>query len=190
MGRDGDGGDLVIGGMEDEGIDTFHVEVRVVQTEIHQAASLSSTNNFLKEVYVEADTGAAASLEIGNGNTGGALPNGAGAGNNNQTTAMNNALVDVRVFDAASFDNGVTVHASVTDASVAKYMDRGDTAADPSADNANFAYSTGAGNDTVNVSVSQANLAASGTVNRSFSMSVASGDGNDSVTMQLEMLPV
>ena len=99
---------------------------------------------------------------------------------------MNNALVDVRVFDAASFDNGVTVHASVTDASVAKYMDRGDTAADPSADNANFAYSTGAGNDTVNVSVSQANLAASGTVNREdFSMSVASGDGNDSVTMQI-----
>jgi len=186
VGRDGDGGDLVIGGMEDSGIDTFHVEVQGRADQPSSLASLSSTNNFLKEVYVEADTGAAASLEIGNGNTAGAVPNGATVQDGEVSSVMNNALVDVRVFDAATFDNGVTVHASVTDASVAKYMDRGDTAADPSADQASFAYSSGAGNDTFNVNVSQANLAASGTVNREdFAMSVASGDGNDSVTMQI-----
>ncbi|MDC1338970.1 hypothetical protein N8207_00640 [Planktomarina temperata] len=166
VGRDGDGGSLIIGGMEDDGIQVFNVTVEGRANQPNSLEFLSSTNNKLEEVYVEADTGALASLEIGNGTLSG--------------------LTDVRVFDAASFDNGVGITAEVTDESVAKYMVRTDTAADPSADNADFAYSSGAGNDAMDIVISKANLEASGTANREdFSMSVATGDGNDEVVLQI-----
>jgi hypothetical protein len=92
----------------------------------------------------------------------------------------------VKTFNAAEFDNGLTLHASVTDASVGKYMVRTDAQANPSADNAAFAYTSGDGNDTFNINISKANLAASGTANREdFSMSVSTGAGNDRIEMQI-----
>ncbi|MDA9155137.1 hypothetical protein N9O01_03215, partial [Planktomarina temperata] len=113
-----------------------------------------------------AAAGSEASLEIGNTSAAG--------------------LTDVRIIDASTFDNGATLSADVTDASVAKYMDRTDTAGDASADNADFAYTTGAGADTLDINISEANLAASGTANREdFSMAVSTGAGNDSITMQI-----
>jgi hypothetical protein len=92
----------------------------------------------------------------------------------------------VKTFNAAEFDNGLTLHASVTDASVGKYMVRTDAQANPSADNAAFAYTSGDGADTININISKANLAASGTANREdFSMSVSTGAGNDRIIMQI-----
>ena len=120
VGRDGDGGDLIIGGMEDAGIQVFNVEVQGRADQPTSLASLASTNNTLEEVNIVAAAGSEASLEIGNGNT-------VGAG-----------LTDVRIIDASTFDNGATLDADVTDASVAKYMVRTDTAGDASADNADF----------------------------------------------------
>ena len=110
VGRDGDGGDLIIGGMENSGIQVFNVEVQGRADQPTSLASLASTNNTLEEVNIVAAAGSEASLEIGNGNT-------VGAG-----------LTDVRIIDASTFDNGATLDADVTDASVAKYMVRTDTA--------------------------------------------------------------
>jgi hypothetical protein len=168
VGRDGDGGDLIIGGMEDSGIQVFNVEVQGRADQPTSVAMLASTNNTLEEVNVVAAAGSEASLEIGNDNN------------------ASSGLTDVRIFDASTFDNGVTLDAIVTDESVAKYMDRTDTAGDASADNADFAYTTGAGADSLDINISEANLAASGTANREdFSMAVSTGAGNDSVTMQI-----
>ena len=159
---------LIIGGMEDAGIQVFNVEVQGRADQPTSLASLASTNNTLEEVNIVAAAGSEASLEIGNGNT-------VGAG-----------LTDVRIIDASTFDNGATLDADVTDASVAKYMVRTDTAGDASADNADFAYTTGAGQTTLDINISEANLAASGTANREdFSMAVSTGAGNDSITMQI-----
>ena len=191
VGRDGDGGDLIIGGMEDSGIQVFNVEVQGRADQPTSLASLASTNNTLEEVNVVAAAGAEASLEIGNGNTNDGTVAGAGSVSTAWTyagtaSAANNGLVDVRVLDASTFDNGITVNGVVTDASVAKYMDRTDTNGNPSADNADFAYTTGAGADAVNLVISQANLEASGTANREdFSMAVSTGAGNDTVEMQI-----
>jgi hypothetical protein len=191
VGRNGDGGDLIIGGMEDAGIQVFNVEVQGRADQPSSLASLASTNNTLETINIVSEAGSLASLEIGNGNTEGTEDFAFAASDtesfgNTASSVMNNAVVDVRDIDASAFDNGLTIHASVTDASVAKYMDLGDTQADPSADNANFVYQSGAGNDTWNVNISESNLAFSGTANREdFSMSIASGAGDDSITMQI-----
>ena len=173
VGRDGDGGDLVIGGMEDSGIDVFHVEVQGRADQPSSLASLSSTNNELEEVMVEAATGALASLEIGNSNT---------VGN------VHEALLDVRVFDAASFDNGVTVHASIDATSIAKYQNLVDTANADENDDVAFTYSSGAGNDTMSVVIDGAVAASNSNIvsgRHDFSFSFDSGAGNDAVTVAI-----
>lgn len=196
VGRGGDGGDLIVGGMsvdaDGKGIEKFNVVVEGSAAQPSDLASLASTTHTtskLKTVVVTAAAGAKAKLTIGNGQTADPTTiNGATvAATADVTTAKNAALLDVRTFDASKFDNGVELHAAVTDASVAKYMNRKDAAPDAySADNAAFAYTFGSGNDTVNVNISEANLAASGTtVREDFSMSINTGAGNDSVSTQI-----
>jgi hypothetical protein len=198
VGRGSDGGDLTIGGMSTDGTNTFasgsgstgvqvfNVTVEGDTSQPTNLASLQSTNNSLQTVKVVAATGAQASLTIGNTNTVGAVPNGAGASTIDLTTVLNNALKDVRVFDAASFNNGVTVHGHVSDESVAKYMNRLDVNRDPAVDNAEFTYNFGTGSDRLNLNISKANLAASGTTNREdFSFVANMGAGNDTVEIQI-----
>jgi len=196
VGRGGDGGDLIVGGMsvdaDGKGIEKFNVVVEGSAAQPSDLASLASTTHTtskLKTVVVTAAAGAKAKLTIGNGQTvSGTEINGATvAVLPDVTSAKNAALLDVRTFDPSKFDNGVELHAAVTDASVAKYMNRKDAAPDAySADNAAFAYTFGSGNDTVNVNISEANLAASGTtVREDFSISIVTGAGNDSVSTQI-----
>lgn len=187
VGRGSDGGDLTIGGMATdlqnewdfsssatlkEGIEKFNITVSGDASQFSSLASLQSTNNTLQTVNVSSAAGSKADLIIGNHNTEGAITN---------------ALKDVREFNSSTFANNVTVNASVTDESVAKYMNLKDGApAAPDADNANFAYTFGAGNDTLNMNISKANLAVTGsTVREDFSLTVNTAAGNDNVTVQI-----
>lgn len=56
---------------------------------------------------------------------------------------------------------------------------------EPQADNADFEYTFGAGNDKLNINISKTNLA-DGTTNREdFSMEIATGAGDDVVEAQI-----
>lgn len=196
VGRGSDGGELVIGGMAtdgenkwdysktalEEGIEKFNVTVSGDASQFSSLAGLHSTNNTLQTVVVTSAKGSAADLIIGNSNTrerdaDGKYING---------TDITDALKDVRDFNSTAFANDLTLNASVTDEAVAKYMNLKDTAA-PAADNANFAYNFGAGNDTLNLVIDNANLAAKGTTTREdFSMAINTGAGDDKVTVAIE----
>lgn len=222
VGRGGEGGELVIGGMAtdlnnnwdytdnalEEGVQVFNVLMDGDRTQFSSLAGLYSTNNTLDTVNVTWAADSRADLIIGNQNTidnrsvtADVAPNSAassvGDRFNSVTTVYNNALKDVRVFNAANngvtaavgsaaaVSTDVTLWAHLSDEVVAKYMDRTDIAA-PAADNANFVYTFGAGNDTLNLNISEANLAASGTSGREdFTMAVNSGAGNDTVVVQI-----
>jgi len=222
VGRGGEGGELIIGGMAtdlnnnwdytdnalEEGVQVFNVRMDGDRTQFSSLSGLYSTNNTLETVNVTWAADSRADLIIGNQNTAdnrsvdtSDAPNDADSNNsdgfNSVTTVYNHALKDVRVFNAANngvtaavgntpaVSTDVTLWAHLSDEVVAKYMDRTDIAA-PAADNANFAYTFGAGNDTLNLNISQANLAASGTSGREdFSLNINTGAGNDTVVVQI-----
>ena len=173
-----------------QGVHQFNVVVEGDVTQPSDLASLQSTNNALRTVNVVAASGSQAGLIIGNRETDarGATVNGsAEAMPRDLTTFRNAGLKDVRDFNAASFNNGVELHSWVSDESVGKYMNRVDRAPGlPADDNANFVYAFGTGNDTLNINISKANLAASGTTNREdFSFVARTGAGNDTVLAQI-----
>lgn len=187
VGLAGDGGELVIGSMNKTsenkwdavktsvsstkaGIEQFNVTVSGDATKNSSLAALHSTNNMLKIVNVESAAGSTAKLTIGNSNTAGGVVN---------------ALKDVKTFDASKFDNGLTLGASITGESVAKYMSLTDTDA-PAADNVNFVYSFGKGNDALTMNISKANLSAPGTTTREdFKLDINTGAGDDKVNVQI-----
>jgi hypothetical protein len=189
VGRGSDGGGLIIGGMATdgfnewdfssnptlaEGVEKFNVKVSGDETQFSSLAYLHSTNNTLQTVVVTSATGSKADLIIGNHNT---APSGMGM--------INYAMKDVRDFDSTAFANKVTLHASLTPEVVAKYMSLTDTAA-PAADNVTFKYNLGSGNDTLNLVVDTANLAAAGTTTREdFVLAIDGGAGNDKITVDL-----
>lgn len=187
VGRGAEGGSLTVGAMNGnsnnewdksataikEGVEKFNVKVFGDSTQFSDLSYLQSTNNTLKEVQVTWDAASTANLTIGNHNT---------------ISDIHNALKDVRTFNAANAATAnVTVNASVTNESVAKYMDRVDNPADAAADNANFAYTFGAGNDKLDLTLSKDNLEASGTTNREdFKMAINMGAGNNTVVTSID----
>ncbi|MBS7777093.1 hypothetical protein [Acidovorax sp. CCYZU-2555] len=198
VGRGSDGGDLTVGGMStngqnvwnsgsgSKGIEQFNITVSGDETQFSKLASLQSTNNTLAIVNVASAAGSAADLTIGNSHTSGVVVNAAGFSDDDKTTFKNGALKDVRVFNAASFQNDLELHAHISDESVAKYMDLTDDAASPAADNADFAYTFAGGNDLLNLNISKTNLAQSGTTNREdFHFEANMGAGNDKVQVQI-----
>jgi len=216
VGRGADGGSLTIGAMSsdgnnnwgpetsalEQGIEVFNVTVEGDNTQNSSLSALQSTNNTLTTVNVSWDAASVADLEIGNSESGSAIPNGARLstvidGRIDVTTARNSALKDVQTFTAANNNTetltsgvvntaDVTVHAHLSDEVVAKYLNRTDTAANADADNVAFTYTTGKGADTINLNISSDNLAASGTGSRDdFSLAINTGDGNDTVVTQI-----
>ncbi|MCT7508625.1 beta strand repeat-containing protein [Aliarcobacter cryaerophilus] len=108
-------------------------------------------------------------------------------------------LEDVRVIDAAKMTGALTLtDVQLTDAVVEKYLELKDDASNPSADNSQttsyldhdggtfnkgFSYEFGSGNDTMNLTISNANLAAAGTTTREdFDLVIDGGAGNDTIT--------
>lgn len=201
VGRGGDGGELVIGGMNKDsdnewgdgsslkpaGVEQFDVTVMGDDSLPNSLASLKSTNNALQVVNVVSEAGAvageAASLQIGNSNTVGQL--GTLAGNAN-------ALKDVRQFDSTAFVGDLTLYAGITGEVVDKYMDLKDTQANPADDNIEFNYLLGAGNDYLNVVIDPANFANSfftnnvGTTTREdFELLLDGGAGDDEIVFMI-----
>lgn len=190
VGLAGDGGSLTIGSMfkdgtnvwsdtyAGKGIEQFNVTVYGDDSKPSSLSSMASTGNNLRTVNVVSDanqTGTYADLTIGNSNIVGVL----GAENGSSNT---DALKDVQTFDASGFNGDLTLFAGLSSEVVAKYLDRMDDDADPTADNDAFVYSGGAGNDTINLAINSENLAAAGTATREdMSVTINGGAGNDTI---------
>lgn len=198
VGLAGDGGQLVIGSMNKEsgnnwdavntvvdgttsGIEEFYVTVYGSSAKSSSLAGLHSTNNNLRVVTVATDaaqTGTYADLTIGNSNTdmGGFL-------------GYENALKDVQTFDASGFKGDLTLYAALTDQITAKYLNLVDAAPDaPGADNLNFEYTGGTGNDNINLTISADNGAFSGAATREdflMNATIDGGDGDDMITLAI-----
>lgn len=199
VGLAGDGGQLVIGSMNKEsgnnwgavntvvdgttsGIEEFYVTVYGSSAKSSSLAGLHSTNNNLRVVTVATDAaqaGTYADLTIGNSNTAGL------SGFSN----YQNALKDVQTFDASGFKGDLTLFAALTDQITAKYLNLVDAAPDaPGADNLNFEYTGGTGNDDINLTISANNGAFSGAANREdflMNATIDGGDGDDMVTLAI-----
>lgn len=194
VGLAGDGGALEIGSMNKgadtntwnganttvskttNGINEFYVTVKGNADKASSLSELRSTNNQLKTVTVKTDaaqTGTFANLTIGNSNT------------DLTAGSYQNALKDVKIFDASAFKGDLSLKAALTSEVTAKYLDLKDKApADAAADNAAFIYTGGTGNDKIDLQVSAANLAKPGTASREdFSVNIVGGAGNDQITL-------
>jgi hypothetical protein len=218
VGRESEAGDLVIGSMSTRtGVERFDITVENnANTSGEYTASgswvgsMSSTNNFLREVKAKNNTAGAPSdyLYVGTGQD---------TANNNLTTirqtflstqnslagrvayqkavdaALLNAdgLVDVRLFDASAMTGQVKVGATITAASIQKYQDLYDDAADAGADDVAFNYTTGTGNDSMNIVLSGALLASNNNVvsgRGDFSFVANGGSGDDHIQVRVSDL--
>ncbi len=109
-------------------------------------------------------------------------------------------FTDVRLIDASAMAGNLAFTAQITTDSIAKYITRVDTAANPAADvagtgnvnfnvaGANFIYTGGAGNDTLAVTI-DGNAAGSRSSivsgQSDFTFNVAGGAGNDTITVNV-----
>jgi hypothetical protein len=188
VGRGSMGGDLVIGGLsvgstsDSKGVEQFDIYV----DRNSELQNITSTNNTLEEVYVynrdhfaDLNDTATGSLTV-TGTVNGVANDDVDGGVN---TIDQYGFNDVRVFDASAMVGSVNITAVLSDAVVAKYMNLGDTAADGSADNAEFDYKLGSNDDTLALTISKSNLEAAGTTTREdFALAISGNDGDDTIT--------
>lgn len=205
------GGDLTIGGMNTnyanvwgqggQGVEQFDITVRGDETQPSSLASLQSTNNQLRAVYIESESGSAADLVIGNAETfeqaNGALQNAYPFDDDNLfdvTTVRNNGLKDVLRLDSTgdndqnvgAFVNDLTVNAYFSNEVVEKYINVVDGQPDAAEEDQNALYTLGAGDDTLNVSFSKANFVSlSNEAREDFSFTTFTNDGDDLVQIQI-----
>jgi hypothetical protein len=189
VGRGGDGGELIIGGMNKEsdnewgdgsslkpaGVEQFDVTVFGSDLLPSSLAGLHSTNNALQVVNVVSDAaqeGTFADLIIGNSNTDSSL--------DIMEFDFDCALKDVRLFDASAFQGDLTLFAGITDESIAKYFPLQDIEPEFGDDNVLFSYMGGAGNDSINL---QIDTDVSAYEDAEFS--IETNDGNDEVVLAL-----
>jgi len=189
VGRGSNGGDLVVGGLSvgdtsgSEGVEEF--DITVERDSI--LGNINSTNNTLREVFIE------------NGTTKGDLTvNGHNAARDNDLPGdalQDNefGFSDVRILDAHKMEGSVNLTAALTDNIVAKYLNRTDTQDDPAHDNKTFdpqettqeefVYTLGTNNDTLAMTISKSNGVATGTTSREdFELTIHGQAGNDTIT--------
>ncbi|MGV0960304.1 MAG: DUF4214 domain-containing protein [Limnohabitans sp.] len=166
VGRSCQGGDLIVGGMDDcGGIEQFNLTVERTSN----LNELASTLNKLEVVNVV------------NGTTKGNL--------------SIDVLKDVRVFDASKMEGAVDLKATLSSAVAAKYMSSTDSQANPAADNSDpqaynsvastkFLYNLAQTASKLDLSVAAANLNAAGATTREdFDLTVNGNGGNDQITV-------
>lgn len=198
VGRGSNGGDLVIGGLSvgttssSKGVERFEIEVR----DNSKLASISSTNNTLREVKIV--NGLTSSHNITNAysnvvtveNKGNLTVGTQVTGTGTELPGGNdsNGFTDVRLIDGTDFVGKLSFQAAITEASVAKYLNLVDTAANPSADNIAFVYSGGANDDTITVDIDSQFVASRGTLSgrEDFSFTANGGAGNDAITVSVQ----
>lgn len=211
VGLAGDGGELVIGSMNKQpgndyddvnttvdgttsGIEEFYVTVYGNNSKSSSLAGLHSTNNNLRVVTVESElllgSNSYADLTIGNSNTQGSGTEVVFSGRSYEVdtpdAANQNALKDVQIFDASAFKGDLTLFAALTRQVTEKYLDRIDIGDDAAGDNDNFAYTSGSGDDYMNLFLNASNVAQRGTVSREdMSLTVDTGAGNDEVLVRI-----
>lgn len=217
VGRESEAGDLVIGSMSTRtGVERFEITVLNNDNTSGEYTSsgswvggMRSTNNFLREV--EAVNGAVGTsgpdyLYVGTGmdSPGNNLTTIRQVFQSTQSTVAGRALyqaavdrallntdglVDVRLFDASAMTGQVKVGASITSTSIQKYQDLIDSAVNPAADDVEFQYLTGSGNDAINLAIDGQGVfnsaAVSNTARDDFDFLVDGGAGNDRINVTL-----
>ena len=211
VGRGSTGGDLVIGGMSvgttstSRGVERFEITVE----DSSKLQTINSTNNALREVTIvngtTNNTTSAYNTVVANaGNltvngrvaSGGDVPLvGVEAGLTAYNIHDNRGFTDVRLIDGSQMTGSLAFTAEITTDSLAKYVNLTDTGPVPTADvagagnvnfnvkGANFAYSGGANNDTMNVLIDSAVAASTTLTGQSdFSIVISGGAGNDTIT--------
>lgn len=188
VGRGSKSGELEIGGMSQSGY-SGSVGIEQFNIDVQRSSWLNevrSTNNTLEALHIE-------NVAIGDVYTTTASARG--------DLRVDN-LLNVRVVEAASMTGNLRLsNVQLTDAIVAKYLELGDTDANPANDNSvstafahpkagtfakDFNYTSGAGADTINMSVSASNLAVMGTASREdFKLTINTNAGNDNVTLSI-----
>lgn len=184
VGRGSQGGDLIVGGLStgdtssSKGVQQFDITVE----RSSQLQEIQSTNNTLQEVYIKNG------VTKGNLTVVGQVAGTTGATSNLPGSDANTAgFTDVRVVDASAMTGSVNINAELTSNVTAKYMNLKDTATNQAADNVTFNYALGSNNDTLNLTMSSANLAAAGTTAREdFKLTVSGNAGNDKITTLIE----
>jgi hypothetical protein len=221
VGRGSTGGDLVIGSLSvgdtsnSRGVERFEITV----LDNSKLQHISSTNNTLMEVTIANGATSTASntyintvnpvvLNAGNLTVrGNATENGgtgvsAGAenkalpGTTNATTGTthsdNYGFTDVRLIDGSAMTGKLTFNAEITANSIAKYINRVDTATDPAADNIAFTYSGGGNNDTISVNIDAAVAGSRSDLlsgREDFTFTINGNGGNDNITATIENVP-
>ncbi|SIQ87817.1 DUF4214 domain-containing protein [Marinobacterium stanieri] len=153
VGRGSMGGDLQVGGMSntpDSGIEVFNVFV----DRDSKLSSMSSTNNQLKVVNVES-VGAEGDLVIAQ-------------------------LDNVQDVNAASFKGDLSITGEIEELVIDRDLNLVDEQDNPAADNSNFDYTFGAGNDSLNLLL-DGNVAA----HEDFALNINMGNGNNSVVTEI-----
>ena len=185
------------------GIEQFNVTVMGDADQPSSLAALRSTDNTLQCVIIADEGDSEATLTIGNRNT--SLVDGFdpsfGTGIDGEvnlageeecgwacdlSSAKNNALKDVLVFDASQFDNDTEVHGFFSNEVTAKYLTLTDTDSDATADDQIAMYTFGAGDNILNLNIDKTNLAVEGSITRGdFSFFTDTGAGDDTVLIQI-----
>lgn len=180
VGRGSMAGDFLAGSMStgtsgSKGIAQFNVSV----DRNSHITTLQTTNNGLEVVNVK-NIGANGNLKL----------------DDNNLTDEDYGLTDVRVFNASTMTGKVTLSAELSKDVVAKYMDLVDTNApgDDNSDNTayrdvvdqEFSYDLGKGDDSLYLNIAKENLAYQGSTTREdFALTIDSGAGKDTVTVQI-----
>ena len=170
VGRGSESGDFRAGNMStgdsgSQGIQQFNVKVH----DSSWITSMSTTDDDLEVVIVEnstemLDMGTNGDLRIGdNGNDDGYA-----------------GLQNVRVFDASTMTGNVTLDAVLEDAVISKYYDLEDTQNGYETDNIEFDYTTGTGNDVIELTVSEEAVSY-----EDFELTVETGAGDDEVVFEV-----
>jgi len=157
VGRGSKAGDFVAGNISQgtvsgsKGIQQFNIQIDGDSW----VDTVRSTNNTLEEVFLES---------IGD-----------------EGTIRIDDLNDVKVFDATSMTNDVTLTANLDDAVIGKFLDLQDDApAVPATDNDTFAYTTSSGDDSMTLTASREAAA-----HEDFALSVDGGSGADTISVEL-----
>jgi len=198
VGSGSNGGALVVGSMStgetsnSQGVEQFDLLV----DRDSRLTTINSTNNTLRVVtIVNQDNNDDTNLTADGSLWAGGLRDAAGNPIFGNTLPGDDAqdndfgFSDVRVIDAATMVGEVHLTAELTEAVTAKFMDRVDVDGNPRADNVangDFNYTMGTVNDSLELTVSSANLAAAGTTTREdFTLNIDGGTGDDALTTMI-----
>jgi hypothetical protein len=199
VGRGSTGGDLVVGGLSvgdtstSKGVQKFEIEVQ----DNSKLQTINSTNNTLREVVLFnggtnrlPDAYTVTTKDAGNITVNGKVTSNVG-GNDPLpgAVAQHNAFgfSDLRVIDGSAMKGSIEYTSEITAASVAKYLNLGDTAVPYKADNIQFSYLGGQNKDKLSTTIDAAAATAilTSSAREDFKFTMDGGAGDDSLTVTI-----